>query len=144
MGMQSAFGDFGHIIKIETPGGRGVAYISFQDKRDAQDAVKSMDGESFEGNKMKVSMAEDRPPPSSSKPSRDPQAPRAANNDTEEPKSARGATRSEAQPTPHRRQKAPRKSSSSSRSGASKSASRSPSRRRGRKRERSGDSHRNK
>merc|ERR1712107_715511 len=43
--MQSAFGEFGHIIKIETPGGaRGVAYITFQDKRDAQDAAKTMDG----------------------------------------------------------------------------------------------------
>merc|ERR1719464_2042880 len=62
--LQSAFGDFGHIIKIETPAGaKGVAYISFQDKRDAQDAVKAMDGECVDGHRVRVSLAEDKPPP---------------------------------------------------------------------------------
>lgn len=38
--LQEAFGEYGHIIKIETPAGaKGTAYISFQEKRDAQDTL---------------------------------------------------------------------------------------------------------
>merc|ERR1719359_2461643 len=62
--LQDAFGDFGHIIKIETPqGAKGTAYISYQDKRDAQDSVKCMDGEKVGGNVVRVSLAGQRPTP---------------------------------------------------------------------------------
>lgn len=61
--MQSAFGEFGHIIRIETPASKGLAYITFQDKKDAQDAVKHMDGETADGHRMKVAMADNKPPP---------------------------------------------------------------------------------
>eukprot|EP00930_Biecheleria_cincta_P018473 TRINITY_DN14384_c0_g1_i1.p1 TRINITY_DN14384_c0_g1~~TRINITY_DN14384_c0_g1_i1.p1 ORF type:complete len:244 (-),score=44.01 TRINITY_DN14384_c0_g1_i1:4-735(-) len=41
--LQEAFGDFGHIIRIETHG-KGVAYVEYDDKRDAEDMVRDMNG----------------------------------------------------------------------------------------------------
>merc|ERR1712151_1292597 len=62
--LQESFGEFGHIIKIETPqGAKGTAYISYQEKRDAQDAVKYMDGEKVNGSVVRVSLAGERPAP---------------------------------------------------------------------------------
>lgn len=61
--LQAAFGEFGHIIKIETPRSGTAAYISFQDRLDADDAIKSMDGERIDGQRVTVSRAGDRPPP---------------------------------------------------------------------------------
>eukprot|EP00434_Breviolum_minutum_P029039 symbB.v1.2.025687.t1/scaffold2428.1/size79313/4 len=60
--LQAAFGDYGHIIKIETPLNGTAVYISYKDKRDAEDAVKYMDGEKIDGQKVNVSRAEGRPP----------------------------------------------------------------------------------
>eukprot|EP00971_Amphidinium_carterae_P333539 6468317-Amphidinium_carterae.1 len=40
--LQSAFGDFGHIVQIETPKA-GLAFIAFADKNDAADAMREMD-----------------------------------------------------------------------------------------------------
>eukprot|EP00931_Biecheleriopsis_adriatica_P076426 TRINITY_DN5013_c0_g1_i1.p1 TRINITY_DN5013_c0_g1~~TRINITY_DN5013_c0_g1_i1.p1 ORF type:complete len:169 (+),score=19.59 TRINITY_DN5013_c0_g1_i1:35-541(+) len=61
--LQGAFGEFGHIIKIETPLNGSAAYISYKEKGDAEDAVKYMDGESVDGQKVTVTKAENRPPP---------------------------------------------------------------------------------
>merc|ERR1719329_1463410 len=44
-------------------GAKGTAYISFQEKRDAQDAVKYKDSEKVGGNTVRVSLAGVRPPP---------------------------------------------------------------------------------
>mmetsp|Transcript_44668 Transcript_44668/g.83408 ORF Transcript_44668/g.83408 Transcript_44668/m.83408 type:complete len:154 (-) Transcript_44668:38-499(-) len=60
--LQASFGDFGHIIKIETPLNGTAVYISYKDKRDAEDAVKYMDGEKIDGQKITVSRADNRPP----------------------------------------------------------------------------------
>ncbi|CAE7231573.1 Rbp1 [Symbiodinium necroappetens] len=60
--LQAAFGDYGHIIKIETPLNGTAVYISYKDKRDAEDAVKYMDGEKLDGTKITVSRADNRPP----------------------------------------------------------------------------------
>merc|ERR1712228_933221 len=78
---------------IETPGGsRGIAYISYQDKRDAQEAAKSMDGEKVGGNKVKVALADDKPPPSA-RPSREAQATSLPSDDKEDHRSRPGVIR---------------------------------------------------
>lgn len=61
--LQATFGEFGHIIKIETPRSGSAAYVSFKDRGDAEDAIKSMDGESVEGQRITVTKAGERPPP---------------------------------------------------------------------------------
>eukprot|EP00443_Scrippsiella_acuminata_P032049 CAMPEP_0115268438 /NCGR_PEP_ID=MMETSP0270-20121206/52521_1 /TAXON_ID=71861 /ORGANISM="Scrippsiella trochoidea, Strain CCMP3099" /LENGTH=181 /DNA_ID=CAMNT_0002684641 /DNA_START=38 /DNA_END=580 /DNA_ORIENTATION=+ len=65
--LQGAFGEFGHIIKIETPRSGSAAYISFKDRGDAEDAVKAMDGEQIDGQRVAVSRAGERPPPNAAK-----------------------------------------------------------------------------
>mmetsp|Transcript_24633 Transcript_24633/g.70090 ORF Transcript_24633/g.70090 Transcript_24633/m.70090 type:complete len:193 (-) Transcript_24633:46-624(-) len=62
--LQGLFGEFGHIIKIETPSRGQAAYVSFKERGDAEDAVKAMDGETVDGSKLTVCKAGDRPPPS--------------------------------------------------------------------------------
>lgn len=62
--LQSLFGEFGHIIKIETPRSGTAAYISYQERRDAEEAIKYRDGEVVEGQRITVTKAGDRPPPS--------------------------------------------------------------------------------
>eukprot|EP00931_Biecheleriopsis_adriatica_P067087 TRINITY_DN41292_c0_g1_i1.p1 TRINITY_DN41292_c0_g1~~TRINITY_DN41292_c0_g1_i1.p1 ORF type:complete len:217 (-),score=30.79 TRINITY_DN41292_c0_g1_i1:6-656(-) len=42
--LQEAFGDFGHILRIEAPQRQAVAYVEYDDKRDAEDAVREMHG----------------------------------------------------------------------------------------------------
>mmetsp|Transcript_82960 Transcript_82960/g.173705 ORF Transcript_82960/g.173705 Transcript_82960/m.173705 type:complete len:230 (+) Transcript_82960:111-800(+) len=61
--LQGLFGEFGHIIKIETPSRGQAAYVSFKERGDAEDAVKSLDGELVEGHRLSVSKAGERPPP---------------------------------------------------------------------------------
>merc|ERR1719433_1337256 len=63
MVLQATFGDFGHIIKIETPRSGSAAYVSFKDRGDADEAIKAMDGESVDGQRITVSKAGERPPP---------------------------------------------------------------------------------
>mmetsp|Transcript_2428 Transcript_2428/g.7779 ORF Transcript_2428/g.7779 Transcript_2428/m.7779 type:complete len:190 (-) Transcript_2428:114-683(-) len=150
--MQSAFGDFGHIIKIETPAGaRGVAYISFQDKRDAQDAVKSMDGEAIQGHRVRVTLADDKPPPPRSQPHRESQVLTTTNWEREEIRAARTAQSIEEKEkartvdTPARScSRSPSRSRSRSRSRGRRRRrhGRRPSRSRGRRRSPSSASHR--
>mmetsp|Transcript_13451 Transcript_13451/g.42000 ORF Transcript_13451/g.42000 Transcript_13451/m.42000 type:complete len:188 (-) Transcript_13451:104-667(-) len=148
--MQSAFGDFGHIIKIETPAGaRGVAYISFQDKRDAQDAVKSMDGEAIQGHRVRVTLADDKPPPPRSQPHRESQVLTTTNWEREEIRAARTAQSIEEKArtvdTPARScSRSPSRSRSRSRSRGRRRRrhGRRPSRSRGRRRSPSSASHR--
>lgn len=37
--LQEAFGDYGHILRTDVPEGQGVAFVEFDDKRDAADMV---------------------------------------------------------------------------------------------------------
>eukprot|EP00927_Polykrikos_kofoidii_P010231 TRINITY_DN14329_c1_g3_i3.p1 TRINITY_DN14329_c1_g3~~TRINITY_DN14329_c1_g3_i3.p1 ORF type:complete len:259 (+),score=30.97 TRINITY_DN14329_c1_g3_i3:129-905(+) len=58
--LQAAFGEFGHIAQIETPKA-GVAFVTYTDKRDAEDARKTMDGQTIDGRRVCVSKAEAKP-----------------------------------------------------------------------------------
>ena len=48
--IQEAFGDYGQILRIETPQGKGLAYLEFDDKRDAEDMVSDTKGHTFQYN----------------------------------------------------------------------------------------------
>mmetsp|Transcript_61082 Transcript_61082/g.169006 ORF Transcript_61082/g.169006 Transcript_61082/m.169006 type:complete len:208 (+) Transcript_61082:130-753(+) len=65
--LQGLFGEFGHIIKIETPRSGASSYVSFQDRGDASDAIKAIDGYVLDGQRLTVSRAGDRPPPNMAK-----------------------------------------------------------------------------
>jgi len=60
--LQSAFGDFGHIVQIETPK-PGIAFVAFRDQADADDARASLDGQLVDGRTVSVSKAEPKPSP---------------------------------------------------------------------------------
>mmetsp|Transcript_8051 Transcript_8051/g.18010 ORF Transcript_8051/g.18010 Transcript_8051/m.18010 type:complete len:170 (+) Transcript_8051:48-557(+) len=60
VGLQKAFGDFGHIYQIETPK-PNLAFLAFAEKVDAMDALSSMDGKSIEGQAITVSWAGPKP-----------------------------------------------------------------------------------
>lgn len=71
--LQEAFGDFGRIIRIEAPGGsagvgwgevpegKQVAFVEFEERRDASEAILEMNNRSFEGRRIGVRMVEDLP-----------------------------------------------------------------------------------
>ena len=61
--LQVLFGEYGHLLKIETPRSGSAVYVTFRERRDADDAVKYMDGETIEGQCISVTRAGDRPPP---------------------------------------------------------------------------------
>ncbi|CAE8737862.1 unnamed protein product, partial [Polarella glacialis] len=58
--LQGAFGDYGHILQIETPK-PNLAFIAFSDKADAADAMRSMDGKTIDGQTISVSKAGPKP-----------------------------------------------------------------------------------
>mmetsp|Transcript_112875 Transcript_112875/g.224656 ORF Transcript_112875/g.224656 Transcript_112875/m.224656 type:complete len:174 (+) Transcript_112875:129-650(+) len=60
--LQEAFGEFGRIIRIEVPDGKTVAFVEYEEKRDANDAIEDMDGKSIEGRRIGVRLVEDLPP----------------------------------------------------------------------------------
>ncbi|CAJ1345600.1 unnamed protein product [Effrenium voratum] len=80
--LQEAFGEFGRIIRIEVPEGKSVAFVEYEEKRDASDAIQDMNHQSLEGRKIGVRLVEDLPtkdrdprrakdaPPERSKPAR--------------------------------------------------------------------------
>mmetsp|Transcript_26652 Transcript_26652/g.58564 ORF Transcript_26652/g.58564 Transcript_26652/m.58564 type:complete len:295 (-) Transcript_26652:83-967(-) len=47
--LQSEFGEFGQIMRIDIPEGQGMAYIEYDDKRDAEEAAHEMDGKKICG-----------------------------------------------------------------------------------------------
>lgn len=59
--LQSAFGDFGDIVLIETSRA-GIAFVAYSDKEDALDAMKTMDGQTVDGCAVKVSQADAKGP----------------------------------------------------------------------------------
>mmetsp|Transcript_58682 Transcript_58682/g.137406 ORF Transcript_58682/g.137406 Transcript_58682/m.137406 type:complete len:196 (+) Transcript_58682:63-650(+) len=58
--LQGAFGEFGRILQIETPK-PNLAFIAFEEKRDAEDAIESMDGRNLDGQTITVSKAGPKP-----------------------------------------------------------------------------------
>mmetsp|Transcript_55867 Transcript_55867/g.130776 ORF Transcript_55867/g.130776 Transcript_55867/m.130776 type:complete len:146 (+) Transcript_55867:93-530(+) len=59
--LQTAFGEYGHVIKLEQPK-VGVAYLTYQEREDAEDAKKYLDGESIDGQRVRVTWADKTPP----------------------------------------------------------------------------------
>ncbi|OLP88936.1 RNA-binding post-transcriptional regulator csx1 [Symbiodinium microadriaticum] len=57
--LQASFGEFGRIIRIEVPDGKTVAFVEFEEHRDANDAVKEMHNALVEGRRIGVRMVED-------------------------------------------------------------------------------------
>ncbi|CAE7242345.1 srp1 [Symbiodinium sp. CCMP2592] len=57
--LQASFGEFGRIIRIEVPDGKTVAFVEFEERRDADDAVKEMHNALVEGRRIGVRMVED-------------------------------------------------------------------------------------
>eukprot|EP00927_Polykrikos_kofoidii_P031310 TRINITY_DN2694_c0_g1_i3.p1 TRINITY_DN2694_c0_g1~~TRINITY_DN2694_c0_g1_i3.p1 ORF type:complete len:511 (-),score=82.97 TRINITY_DN2694_c0_g1_i3:12-1544(-) len=55
--LQEAFGDFGHILRLETPEGQGLAYVEFDDKLDAEDMVREMHMKKVCGRQVTVEIA---------------------------------------------------------------------------------------
>lgn len=66
--LESAFKRYGKIIDIfvpKEPGNsrsRGFAFVTFEKKRDAEDAVDDMDNRDLDGRQVRVNMARTRPP----------------------------------------------------------------------------------
>merc|ERR1712194_184749 len=60
--LQESFGEFGRIIRIEVPNQKAVAFVEYEEKRDADDALKEMNGQNIEGKRIGVRLVEDLPP----------------------------------------------------------------------------------
>eukprot|EP00927_Polykrikos_kofoidii_P056047 TRINITY_DN50230_c0_g1_i1.p1 TRINITY_DN50230_c0_g1~~TRINITY_DN50230_c0_g1_i1.p1 ORF type:complete len:359 (-),score=60.09 TRINITY_DN50230_c0_g1_i1:93-1169(-) len=52
--LQMAFGDYGQILRIDVADAQGVAYIEYDDKRDAEDAARDMDRKTVSGQTISV------------------------------------------------------------------------------------------
>mmetsp|Transcript_73101 Transcript_73101/g.141404 ORF Transcript_73101/g.141404 Transcript_73101/m.141404 type:complete len:199 (+) Transcript_73101:65-661(+) len=59
--LQPEFGEFGHVLRIHVLQGKGVAFVEYKDKDDANDAMGAMDGRQILGCTISVSVA--GPPP---------------------------------------------------------------------------------
>eukprot|EP00435_Cladocopium_sp_Y103_P052827 s443_g16.t1 len=59
--LQSAFGDFGNVVRIELMPEQRTAYIEYEEPRDAEDAAREMDGKMVEKSKVRTKMMDDRP-----------------------------------------------------------------------------------
>ncbi|CAL1147172.1 unnamed protein product [Cladocopium goreaui] len=59
--LQSAFGDFGNVVRIELMPEQRTAYIEYEEPRDAEDAAREMDGKMLERSKIRTKMMDDRP-----------------------------------------------------------------------------------
>jgi len=55
--LQAKFGDFGQILRIEIPEGQARAYIQYEDKRDAEDAVADLNHSSIAGRQITCEIA---------------------------------------------------------------------------------------
>ncbi|CAE8588188.1 unnamed protein product, partial [Polarella glacialis] len=56
--LQESFGEFGRIIRIEVPDGKSMAFVEYEERRDASDAIKDMDGKAVEGRRIGVRLVE--------------------------------------------------------------------------------------
>jgi len=55
--LQEPFGDYGQILRIDCQEAQGVAFIEFEDKRDAEDAEHEMNGKQISGKIVSVTLA---------------------------------------------------------------------------------------
>lgn len=58
--LQSAFGDHGHVVQIETPK-PNLAFVAFDDAADARDAMLCLDGKVIDGLEVSVTKAGPKP-----------------------------------------------------------------------------------
>lgn len=60
--IQQQFGEFGHVVDIELPmTARGVAFVQFDNARDAQEAMEEVTGRRLKGMVLKVKPADVKP-----------------------------------------------------------------------------------
>lgn len=59
--LQPEFGEFGHVLRIHVLQGKGIAFVEYREKDDANDALRAMDGKFVLGSIISVSLA--GPPP---------------------------------------------------------------------------------
>eukprot|EP00434_Breviolum_minutum_P002769 symbB.v1.2.002436.t1/scaffold129.1/size311234/25 len=59
--LQSAFGDYGTVVRIELLPEQRTAYIEYDDPKDAEDAARDMDGKTLEKAKIRTKIMDDRP-----------------------------------------------------------------------------------
>lgn len=52
--LQEPFGDYGHILRIDVQEAQGVAFIEYEDARDAEDAAEEMNGRQIKGRNVSV------------------------------------------------------------------------------------------
>lgn len=58
--LQAKFGDFGQILRLEIPEEQAIAYIQYEDKRDAEDAIVELNGSKMCGHQLRVEIATGR------------------------------------------------------------------------------------
>eukprot|EP00439_Symbiodinium_sp_Y106_P063429 s388_g9.t2 len=59
--LQSAFGDFGNVVRIDLNLDQRTAYIEYEEPQDAEDAAREMDGKLIEKSKVRTKIMDDRP-----------------------------------------------------------------------------------
>eukprot|EP00403_Amphidinium_massartii_P015199 CAMPEP_0178426648 /NCGR_PEP_ID=MMETSP0689_2-20121128/29341_1 /TAXON_ID=160604 /ORGANISM="Amphidinium massartii, Strain CS-259" /LENGTH=227 /DNA_ID=CAMNT_0020048337 /DNA_START=81 /DNA_END=766 /DNA_ORIENTATION=- len=60
--LQQEFGEFGHVVDIEMPlTARGVAFVQFDNPRDAREAMEEVTGRRLKGMVLKVKHADTKP-----------------------------------------------------------------------------------
>lgn len=55
--LQGPFGDYGQVLRIDCQEAQGVAFIEYEDKRDAEDAERELHGKSIGGKQINVTLA---------------------------------------------------------------------------------------
>ncbi|CAE7624356.1 RBP45A, partial [Symbiodinium sp. CCMP2456] len=59
--LQPEFGEFGHVLRIHVLQGKGVAFVEYQEKADAKEAMSSLNGKKVRGSVLTIDVA--GPPP---------------------------------------------------------------------------------
>ncbi|OLQ03376.1 Kinase D-interacting substrate of 220 kDa [Symbiodinium microadriaticum] len=59
--LQPEFGEFGHVLRIHVLQGKGVAFVEYQEKADAKEAMSSLNGKKVRGSVLTIDIA--GPPP---------------------------------------------------------------------------------
>uniref|UniRef100_A0A7S1Q1I6 RRM domain-containing protein n=1 Tax=Alexandrium catenella TaxID=2925 RepID=A0A7S1Q1I6_ALECA len=59
--LQGKFGEYGHIIRMDILVSKQVAFVEFEDARDAYEAVEYTNGTKLHGVPVRVQIADDRP-----------------------------------------------------------------------------------
>lgn len=55
--LQGPFGEYGQILRIDLQDAHGAAYVEYDDKRDAEDALRDLSGKKIAGREVHIQMA---------------------------------------------------------------------------------------